>query len=62
MKFTQTALFLILIGTIGLLGNEFLFHWGRTATLLLACVNMLGFVLLGVRLLLAKGVQGEEKP
>ena len=61
MRIKQTALVLILIGTVGLLGNEFLFHWGRTATLLLACVSMLGFVLLGVRLLLAKGFQGEQK-
>jgi hypothetical protein len=62
MRIKQTALILILIGTAGLLGSEFIFHWDRTVTLLLACVSLLGFVLLGARLLLAKGFQGGEKP
>ena len=61
MKLIQTALILILIGTAGLLGGEFIFHWGRTATLLLAVVSSLGFVMLGVRLFLSKGFQVEEK-
>lgn len=37
---------LLLIGTVGLLLNEFIFVWGRTATITLAVFNIVGVVLL----------------
>jgi hypothetical protein len=35
---------LLLIGTAGLLLNEFAFGWGRLATLIFAALNTLGLV------------------
>lgn len=47
MKLTGYAAFcLLLIGTGGLLLNEFVFTWGQTATLLFAAANVIGLVLL----------------
>ncbi len=37
---------LLLIGTIGLSGNEFVFEWGRSATLAFAASNLIGLVIL----------------
>jgi hypothetical protein len=37
---------LLLIGTVGLLLNEFYFDWGRTATITFALFNMIGIALL----------------
>jgi len=37
---------LLIIGTLGLIINEFIFDWGRTATLTFAAVNIVGFVVL----------------
>lgn len=37
---------LILIGTIGLLINEFIFDWGSVATLTFAVMNLAGFSIL----------------
>jgi hypothetical protein len=37
---------LIFIGTLGLLLNEFMFDWGRTATLIFAAINVVGLVTL----------------
>ena len=34
---------LLIIGTIGLLINEFFFDWGRGATLTFAIINVVGF-------------------
>jgi hypothetical protein len=39
---------LLIIGTVGLLLNEFVFDWGRTATLIFAAANVLGLVALGL--------------
>jgi len=39
---------LLLIGTAGLLLNEFLLQWGRSATLVFAGINTLGLVILGI--------------
>ncbi len=36
------AFILLGIGTLGLLINEFVFHWGSTATLTFAVVNVVG--------------------
>ena len=41
-----TAFILLIIGTVGLLVNEFLTDWGRGITITLACLNVLGLVLL----------------
>lgn len=42
-----SAFVLLIIGTLGLLLNEFIFDWGRTATLLFATANVIGLVVLG---------------
>jgi hypothetical protein len=39
---------LLIIGTVGLLLNEFVFDWGRTATLLFAAANVIGLLVLGL--------------
>ena len=41
-----TAFILLIIGTVGLLVNEFVADWGRGVTITLACLNVLGLVLL----------------
>ena len=37
---------LLIIGTLGLLVNEFVFDWGSFATVTFAVVNVVGFALL----------------
>ena len=37
---------LLLIGTIGLVSNEFILEWGRSATLAFAASNLIGLVIL----------------
>jgi hypothetical protein len=39
---------LLFIGTSGLLLNEFLLSWGRSATLIFAGISTLGFAILGI--------------
>ena len=39
---------LLIIGTLGLLANEFIFDWGTFATLAFAAANVVGFALLGI--------------
>ena len=41
-----TAFILLIIGTVGLLLNEFVFDWGRTVTIAFAVVNAVGLVTL----------------
>ncbi|MFC2024260.1 hypothetical protein ACFLTJ_01595 [Chloroflexota bacterium] len=41
-----TAFILLIIGTVGLLLNEFAFDWGRTVTITFAVVNVVGLVTL----------------
>ena len=43
-----SAFILLIIGTIGLLINEFIFHWGRTATLAFAAVTIVAFAILSI--------------
>lgn len=38
---------LLLVGTIGLLVNEFVFKWGTIATMLFALANVIGLLILG---------------
>ena len=40
------AFILLGIGTIGLLSNEFIFDWGRVATLIFAVFNFVGLAIL----------------
>ena len=47
----STVLFgfiLLIIGTIGLLVNEFIFEWGRLATVRFTILNVAGIVILAV--------------
>jgi len=37
---------LLIIGTIGLLVNEFIAGWGRGATITFACLNVIGLTFL----------------
>jgi len=39
---------LLTIGTLGLLLNEFVFDWGKTATLIFAAANVIGLLALGL--------------
>ena len=41
------AIICLILGTLGLLLNEFLFSWGRPVTLIFAAVNIIGLVMLG---------------
>ena len=41
-----SAFILLIIGTLGLLINEFIFDWGSTATLTFAVVNVAGLATL----------------
>jgi len=48
----RSAFILLIIGTAGLLINEFVFDWGRVATVVFAIFNIAGLVILfGMRLL-----------
>ena len=38
------AFILLIIGTAGLLVNEFVFDWGRVATIIFAAMNVLGLI------------------
>jgi hypothetical protein len=41
-----TAFFFLIIGTIGLLVNEFTADWGRIATITFTCLNIVGLTAL----------------
>jgi hypothetical protein len=41
-----TAFFFLIIGTIGLLVNEFAADWGRIATITFTCLNIVGLTAL----------------
>jgi len=45
-----TAFVLIVVGTLGLLVNEFMLDWGRVATLAFAGLNAVGLVIVGFSL------------
>ncbi len=40
------AFILLIIGTLGLIINEFIFDWGSSATLTFAAIKVVGFVVL----------------
>ena len=52
-----TVFALLMIGTIGLLVNEFVADWGRAPTLIFAIFNCIGLVTLGVTYFGKKGGQ-----
>ena len=39
---------LLIVGTVGLLVNELVLDWGRTATVTFAIINLVGFITLAV--------------
>ena len=41
-----SAFILLIIGTTGLLINEFVFDWGSVATLVFAATNIVGLIIL----------------
>ena len=41
-----SAFVLLIIGTLGLIINEFIFDWGSTATLTFAVANIVGLAIL----------------
>jgi len=43
-----TAFVLLIVGTLGLLANEFILYWGRPATATFAAFNFLGLVILAL--------------
>ncbi len=45
------AIVLIIVGTTGLLANEFIAGWGRAATLASAALNLIGLVAMGYSLM-----------
>ena len=45
-----SAFILLIIGTLGLLINEFIFDWGSTVTLAFAAVNIVGLAILAYTL------------
>ena len=49
-----TAFILLIIGTIGLLVNEFIFDWGRVGTLVFAVFNVIGLATLAIMYLRVK--------
>ena len=57
----RTAYLMLICGTAGLLVNEFIFGWGRTATLVSATLSLLGFLILGVIHLAEKVIQNKNK-
>ena len=46
-----TAFVLIIVGTLGLLANEFIADWGRAAALASAALNLIGLLWLGYSLM-----------
>ena len=52
-----TAFILLIIGTVGLLLNEFIFSWGRCATLTFAVLNLVGIITLALIIWGRKGTK-----
>ena len=49
-RISAVAFLLLIVGTLGLLANEFIVNWGRTTTLVFAASNVIGLVILGYSL------------
>jgi hypothetical protein len=52
---------LLIIGTLGLLINEFLFDWGKTTVLIFASANITGLLTLGLTYRTRKENKKNEK-
>ena len=52
-----SAFILLFIGTTGLLINEFVFDWGRVATLSFAAINIVGLIILVFKVLIIEEKQ-----
>jgi len=50
---------LVFVGTVGLLANELVFDWGRTATLIFAGLNVVGLIALSPTLWKSREKQGK---
>jgi len=48
------AFILLIVGTLGLIINEFIFDWGSTATLTFAAINVVGLVVLAFEFWIAR--------
>ena len=48
------AFILLIIGTLGLIINEFIFDWGSVATLIFAAINVVGLAVLAFVFWLAR--------
>ncbi|MBN1543291.1 hypothetical protein JW992_14210 [candidate division KSB1 bacterium] len=44
MKNRAIPFVLLIVGTLGLLANDFIFDWGRWATLIFAFFNLIGLI------------------
>ena len=55
---TLSAFILLIIGTLGLLANEFIFDWGRVATLIFAVLNFIGVAILAITYWRMKNKEG----
>ena len=56
----KVAPIFVLIGTVGLLVNEFILNWGRRTTLIFSAISLLGFILMGMWMLQKNAVQDRE--
>ena len=52
-----TAFIILIVGTIGLLVNEFATNWGRAVTLIFAIFNRIGLATLAITYFGKKGAQ-----
>jgi hypothetical protein len=48
------AFILLIIGTLGLIINEFIFDWGSVATIIFAAINAVGLVILAFEFWIAR--------
>ena len=48
------AFILLIVGTLGLIINEFVFDWGSSATITFAAINIVGLVILAFEFWIAR--------
>jgi hypothetical protein len=56
-----TAFILLIIGTISLIVNEFIFDWGRVSTLIFAASNVIGLAILATIYLRMKDRESKKE-
>lgn len=47
-RYASVAFSLLIVGTLGLMLNEYVLHWGTVATIVFAVANAIGLAILGV--------------